>query len=438
MTTAVALITLGCPKNIVEGEQMAGILQAQGFSLTTDLAHADIAVIHTCSFIGDARNESSRMIRSLVQRKKLGRLKKVIVTGCFVQDEGKQIMRLFPGVDGFMGTGTLGSLGSFIESSDRYCVGSAGGLLESSATRLLSSALPSAYVRIAEGCNHRCSFCTIPRLRGRYVSRSMSSVVAEARQLADIGIRELVLVAQDVTVFGRDRSGRLMLPHLLTNLARIPAIRWIRLLYAYPSTVSDELLGVMNDEEKICRYIDMPLQHASPAVLKRMHRPLHVRALLERIKKRVPGIAVRTTFITGFPGETKEDFNQLRSLIAEGWFEHLGVFAYSDQSRAASAKYLDKVPAALALSRQKELMSVQQKIVRRHNAARIGSIEEMLVERQEQKRYNAKTPFVAGRTRFQAPEIDSIVRAAGSASNGTFVRVKITGFSGYDLLGTIL
>lgn len=434
----VALITLGCPKNIVEGEHMAGILREQGLILTTDLAHADCAVVHTCSFIGDARDESVRMIRSLVKLKKTGHLKKVIVTGCYVQDEGKKIAEMFPGVDGFMGTGMLSSLGSFVTDGGGFCSGSAGGLLAPSTPRLLSSTLPSAYLRIAEGCNHRCSFCSIPRLRGRYVSRSLTDIVNEARHLADAGIRELVLVAQDITAYGRDRSGHLMLPQLLKKIARINDIAWIRLLYAYPSTVSDELIDSIKDEEKMCRYLDVPLQHASRDVLRRMKRPQQVRPLLERLKKHVPDIAVRTTFIVGFPGETNEDFNQLRTLVSEGWFEHLGAFAYSDHPRTMSARFLDKVPESIALKRQKELMRVQKKIVHQHNAARIGSFEEILVERQIQKRYNTKSSLIVGRARFQAPEIDSTVIVAGVVTPGTFVRVKITGFNGYDLIGTLV
>lgn len=438
MTLSVVLITLGCPKNIVEGERLAGIIQAQGLTLTTDVNHADCAVVHTCSFIGDARRESSRVIRSLMRLKNAGRLQKVYVTGCYVQDEGPAIARLFPGVDGFLGTGTLAKLGEAIVSGGGFLAGPPGGLLDSAAPRLLSSTLPSAYLRIAEGCNHRCSFCTIPRFRGRYKSRPLSAIVTEAQALVDAGIRELILVAQDITAYGRDRSGRLQLPLVVRKLARIDGLRWIRLLYAYPSTVTDELLAVMRDEEKVCRYLDMPLQHASPSVLRRMRRPALVRPLLERITARVPGIALRTTFIVGFPSESAADFAQLRDLVAEGWFEHAGVFAYSDQPRAASSAFSGVVPSAVAAARRKELMGVQRRVVRTRAAARIGTVEELLVEGNQQIRYNTKNSVVVGRTRFQAPEIDSVVHARGTAPAGSFVSVRITGSRGYDLLGTII
>lgn len=438
MTLSIALVTLGCPKNIVEGEYLAGIIQGHGYTLTTDISRADCAVVHTCSFIGDARLESSRVIRSLVRLKKAGRLKKVFVTGCYVQDEGPAIARLFPGVDGFLGTGTLAKLGDVIASGGGFVAGPPGGLLDSATPRLLSSTLPSAYLRIAEGCNHHCSFCTIPRFRGRYHSRPFTAIVNEARALVDVGIRELILVAQDVTAYGRDRSGRLQLPLLVKKLTRIDGLRWIRLLYAYPSTVTDELLSVMRDEEKVCRYLDMPLQHASPAVLRRMRRPARVRPLLERITARVPGIALRTTFIVGFPGETAADFARLRALVAEGWFEHAGVFAYSDQPRAASSAFSGAVPAAVATARRSELMAVQRQVVRARAASRVGTVEEVLVEGCRQKSYNTKNSFVVGRTRFQAPEIDSVVHARGAAPAGSFVRVRITGGRGYDLVGTII
>lgn len=426
------LVVMGCPKNEVEGEHIAGLLNAAGYRLTTDLSSADVAVVHTCSFIGDARDESSRVIEELSALKRAGSLKKLVVAGCMVQDEGRTIAARFPFVDVFTGTGQLHRLPDLIAGPGGFIDGKPGGFLESSAPRLLSSRLPSAYLRIAEGCNHRCSFCVIPRLRGPYRSRSRASVVQEARELAAHGIAELILIAQDTTVYGRDRAGTEQLPGLLGSLQRIDGIRWIRLMYAYPSTVTPSLLAAMRYNGKVCRYLDMPLQHASDRVLRRMSRPVQVRRTLDRIIAALPDVALRTSFIVGFPGETEGDFRELLKLVEQGYFTHAGVFEFSAHKDSGAARLTGQVPAALKTERRKILMAAQKKIVARHRGFLRGTFTEVLVEeRLNERRWRGRTPF-------QAPEIDGGIIISGRAELGAFVPVSITGGSGYDLTGNIL
>ncbi|MHB9154126.1 MAG: 30S ribosomal protein S12 methylthiotransferase RimO [Endomicrobiales bacterium] len=428
----ISLITLGCAKNIVEGESIAGLLESQGLSLTTRIEEAEYALIHTCSFIADARAESAGTIRAVARLKRKGRLKKLFVSGCLVQAEKEKIQALFPEVDGFIGTGQLERLPELIGGTTRLICGKPGGLLETETPRMLSSALPSAYLRLSEGCNHRCSFCLIPSLRGRYHSRSISSIVGEAEALAENGVRELNLIGQDTSWYGRDLYGSFALPRLLKKLARIGGVRWIRLMYAYPSTVTGELLSTMRDEEKICSYLDIPLQHVSAGVLKRMRRPENGRKTVEKILKAVPGITLRTALIVGFPGETRQEFAELYDFVSGGSFEHLGVFEYSEDPGMASARLGGKVPGEVKRDRKKMLMQKQLSVVKEKNRSRINSTHVVLAESLEQGRSG---PRWSGRASFQAPEIDSRVNFTGHAKAGTFVRVKMTGIEGYDLGG---
>jgi ribosomal protein S12 methylthiotransferase len=429
---AACFIVLGCPKNIVEGEQMAALCAAAGIAITADLTAADTTIIHTCSFIQDARTESIAAIRRMLARKKAGKLRRVFVTGCLTQDDRKTIAADFPAVDGFAGTGGLDKIAELLTGGQRFICPPAGGLIESPHPRLLSSALPSAYLRIAEGCNHRCGFCAIPRLRGAYRSRRREKIIAEARDLAARGIREIVLVAQDTTSYGRDLYGTYALPELIRSLARITDVRWIRLLYAYPSSVTTALADVFLEEEKLCRYIDMPLQHVSERVLRAMRRPVHALETLRRLKERVPGLAVRSTFIVGYPGETARDFRELRVAVADGWFEHLGVFEYSAVRDTAAAARDHQVPVAVRQERRSELMLLQQKVVAAHHQERLGSSEEVLVEYPVKR---GRSVMTACRARFQAPEIDSVIVTKERLQPGSFALLRITGSAGYDLYG---
>jgi ribosomal protein S12 methylthiotransferase len=437
--TSVCLITLGCAKNIVEGENMAGLLRNAGCKLTTRLENADVAVVHTCSFIADARCESADIIKQLCSLKKAGRIGRLLVTGCLVQDEGRGLAAEFSEIDGFLGTGDLEKLPAVIAEGKRFFYSHPGGLLESPGPRLLSSHLPSACLRIAEGCNHRCGFCAIPRLRGVYQSRRIEAIVEEAERLTAQGIRELALIAQDTTRYGFDLYRRNALPELLHRLSKLPAAAWLRVLYAYPSTVSGDLLAVIRDEEKVCKYLDIPLQHVSDRVLASMRRPKNVRSLVERIRVTVPNIALRTTFIVGYPGETERDFRKLYDFVADGWFEQLGVFEYSAHRDIFSETLPRKVPAAVKSERKKALLLAQKKIVERRNGARLGSRIKVLTEgpAPQKKKKGGRVNRWTGRTEFQAPEVDNCVYFTGKSSVGKIVEVTVTGTAGYDLLGKV-
>jgi ribosomal protein S12 methylthiotransferase len=425
----VCLITLGCPKNIVEGENILGIIRKKGYTLTADLKTAGTVIVHTCSFIEDARNESIDTIRAISKLKENGTIQKLIVTGCMVQDEKRNIQNIFPSADSFVGTGELHNIDSVLDVDACYKVSGPGGLMLPKAGRVLSSDLPVAYLKLSEGCNHRCSFCIIPQLRGRYRSRNIGSVVSEADSLAQKGIKELVLIAQDTTFYGHDIYKKSVLAKLVDSLSSVEGIKWIRLLYAYPGTVREELLDIIEKNPKVCKYLDMPLQHVSKRVLEKMRRPVNSAQTVSRIIDRVPDIALRTTFITGFPGETDKDFGELYDFVSRGLIEHLGVFVYSDNKKAESHKFGRQVPEKIKFERQKELMLLQKKIVTRKNKARVGRKIEVLVEQDK-----GGGEFFA-RAAFQAPEIDSRVRVKGNFRTGEFADVTITGVSGYDIKG---
>jgi len=433
MPGKLCLVTLGCPKNIVEGESIAGLLESKGWSLTTDLLAADAAVIHTCSFIADAKKESEETIRAILRLKKFGKLKRVAVTGCLVQREGKDLIDRFEDVDVFSGTGAdaIERLPAALKDGSVSLITKPGGFLESSAPRLLSSNLPSAYLRVAEGCNHKCNFCIIPRIRGRFYSREQGSILKEARELIACGVKEIILIAQDTTLYGKDIYGKPALPSLMKKVADINGIKWVRLMYAYPSTVSAELIEVIRSENNICKYMDMPVQHVSDKVLKLMGRAGDVKKIIRKLKERVPGLALRTTIITGFPGENDADFKELRSFVSEGWFDHIGVFEYDPVEGTPSAELKGQIGAKLKAERKKELMLIQKNVVKKRLNAMTGKTLEALVESQK----DANTHF--GRTSFQAPEIDGGIIIKGKCSPGDFVDIKVTGHRGYDLLGEI-
>ena len=428
----ICIVTLGCPKNVVESETIAGILKSNGYELTTDIKHCDCAIIHTCSFIEDARKESEEFIRGILRMKRSGEIRNIFVSGCLVQSEGKSLISRFPEVDGFVGTGDLDKIPDLIEQGHGFLCKDPGGLLESPFPRLLSQESASAYLRIAEGCNHKCSFCHIPKIRGRYRSRKIQSVVDEAKSLAELGIREVVLIAQDTTSYGMDLYGRYSIRKLIDRVSDIKGIDWIRILYGYPSSVNKELLDSFNETDKLCKYIDVPVQHLSGRILRMMGRPAGSRETIEKIKNSVPGIAVRTSLIVGFPGETTRDFREMLSFVEEGWVDHLGVFEYSDNPHSRSEKLEQKISKAEKRARKKELMLAQFEIIKNKNSRRIGSIEKILVEN---KISGGK---YEGRASFQAPEVDGKVIFPGPVDSSPFAEVRITGQRGYDLLGEIM
>jgi len=425
----ICIVTLGCPKNVVEAENIAGILKEKGHILTIDLNKADTALVHTCSFIRDAKRESEKFIKGLLKLKEKGKIRKIFVSGCLVQSEGRTLASSFPEVDGFLGTGELNRISSLIETGGGFICNEPGGLLESPNPRVLSSSGSSAYLKVSEGCSHKCSFCFIPEIRGRYKSRKTEHIVKEAGILADNGIKELVLVAQDVTSFGRDLYGYKALPKLIEKLAKIEGIEWIRMLYGYPASISNELIACFERFPKLCKYIDVPLQHISNRVLKNMGRPIDAGKIVKKLKEEIPDIAIRTSFIVGFPGETKKDFEKLKNFVKEGWFDNLGVFEYSDEKRTGSYKLAGKISEEEKRSRKRELMEAQKLVVKEKNKDKLNKVVKVLVE----KKISGKK--FEGRACFQAPEVDSKIIFSADNIKTAFVDVLLTGFKGYDLFG---
>jgi ribosomal protein S12 methylthiotransferase len=430
----VCLISLGCAKNLVDSEVMLGVLDRAGFALTAEREAADIIIVNTCAFIEDSTREALATIFDAASFKQTGRCSYLVVAGCLPQRYKKELLPELPEVDLFLGTGEFGRI-------DRHLLKLVSGrplprlhssrptLLMSPATpRILSTASGSAYVKIAEGCSHRCTYCTIPLIRGPYRPRSRSSIVREAKQLARQGIKEINLIAQDTTRYEN-------LAGLLQQLARIRDIAWLRLLYGHPASIDPEVLAVMAGEEKICPYLDLPLQHIADPVLKRMGRKItraKTEALLAALRSRVPGIALRTTFIVGFPGETRQDFKQLLGFVRHARFDHLGAFMYSDEEGTAAARLPGKVPEAVKRERLHELMSLQRAISKEKLKDYRGKELTVLVEGPA-----ANTRYAAqARSRFQAPEVDGVVLLQEELPPGAMVRVKIQRPLTYDLVGT--
>ncbi len=441
MTTSltVGFVSLGCAKNLVDSEHMASVLRAEGIALARSPEEADVILVNTCGFIGDAKAESVDAILRACDLKKAGGCRAVIVAGCLIQRYKAELQRAIPEVDAFIGLDQLPDIGRVVR---RLAAGEQG-ILEVSAvsrkvfsplpTRLILTGGPFAYLKIAEGCNHQCAFCAIPGIRGRYRSRGIPDIVREAETLLGQGIRELNLISQDTTRYGHDLKDGTDLPELLRQLGRIGGKFWIRLLYGHPAWLSDELLDTMGAIPQVCRYLDIPIQHANPDVLKAMKRPgaaAAVREFPDRARNRLPGVVLRTTCLVGFPGETVAQFNDLVRFVRETEFEHLGVFAFSPEETTAAATLPRQVSAAAGQRRRDTLMAVQQEIAFRKARARRGQSDEVLLL------HPARKDLWQARSRGQAPEVDGqvLVRGAGpKARQGAVIPVRYTGCAGYDL-----
>lgn len=424
----VSIITLGCSKNTVESEAVAGLLAKNGFELTGNLSETDNIIIHTCSFIQDAQKEShNQIVNAGILKQKNSNLK-IFVSGCLSQLLQEKMKEKYPFIDGYVGTGNYTEIVKLIKKNKFFSDTGCPGGVRNFKTRILSGNIPSTYIKISEGCTHRCSYCIIPNLRGGLVSRSVKSVTDEARALADAGIRELNIIAQETTSYGLDIYGELSLAKLLRNLAKIKSLKWIRLLYAYPSTINKELLDTICENENICNYMDIPIQHISKNVLKNMRRPLNTRKIIENIKTKYPDMILRTSLITGFPGETKQDFKEMISFVKENYFEHIGIFGYSDQETAPSYKLKNKIPQKEIERRTEILASEQFKNVVKNNSLKIGKTFEVLPE------YVSGNKIFA-RAYFQAPEIDNciIINKKENIKIGNFTKVTITDIKDYDL-----
>ena len=434
-----ALVSFGCAKNLVDSEVMLGYLREAGYALTTDVKVADIIILNTCGFIRPAREEvESGLDRAAALKRKSPR-KRLVVTGCYVERSRAELESRYPEVDVWLGVRDFDKIVPALEGR-RFRPGRSAFLCGPADPRVLSTPATWAYLKISEGCSHECSFCAIPRIKGRYRSRTTSSILEEARKLAGRGVKEIDLVSQDTTYFGRDRGRREGLAGLLLKLAGVRGLRWIRFLYGYPEEVTPALLEAMA-EDKVCRYLDLPFQHAAPAVVKAMRRGFEGRRALtfiESIRRRLPGVSLRTSLIVGFPGEGRREFAALKEFVREARFDHLGVFAYSPEAGTPAFALGDPVTATEKLARQQELMALQAGISRELNRRRVGVRLDVLIEAAAPGRGEGWT----GRARFQAPEVDGRVlvrrRGPGLAAVRAIERVEIASAGVYDYRGFIV
>ncbi|MDH3454159.1 MAG: 30S ribosomal protein S12 methylthiotransferase RimO [Desulfuromonadales bacterium] len=437
----VSLVSLGCPKNLVDAEVMLGHLPANRFTIVTDDSQADIIVVNTCAFIREAQEESVETILEVADHKKNGRCKLLIVSGCLPQRYQDELAKDLPEVDFFMGTADapriLELLDNHLHGEQPQQIGLPDYLYDHTTPRVTSSPFYSAYVKIAEGCANHCSYCVIPSIRGTLRSRTIPSVVAEVERLVANGVKEINLIAQDVTAFGAERGEGPELTALLRELVKIDGLVWLRLLYAYPDGITDELLDMIAAEQKICNYLDLPIQHIDDQILAAMNRRIDeagIRALLARIRTRIPDITLRTSLIVGFPGETDDQFRKVLAFVEEGHFERLGVFRYSREEGTSAAKLERQVPERTKQSRYKRLMKAQSRVSFAKNLALKGRIEPVLVEG-----YSEETELLLrGRSIRQAPDVDGQVYiTSGQADVGDIVDLKITDTTEYDLVGEI-
>ena len=434
----VLLISLGCDKNLVDSEVMLGLLNKAGHQITNDETEADVVVVNTCAFISDAKEESINTIIEMGELKKTGKLKKLIVAGCLSQRYKDEIMKELPEIDVIIGATNYDKIVEAIGTDEESIVDDINYTPRPIAERIVTTNASMAYFKIAEGCNKLCTYCIIPHIRGRYRSMPMDNLIASAEKLASDGIKELVLVAQETTLYGVDLYGEKKLPELLTKLSEIEGIEWIRLLYCYPEEITDELIEVMATNPKICHYVDIPIQHSENAILKRMGRRTSREDIVElvgRLRTAMPDIAIRTTLISGFPGETQELHDGLVDFVDECEFDRLGVFTYSPEEGTPAAEYEDQVDGELAVKWRDEIMELQQEISYEKNQQMIGSTQKVLIEG-----YLVDDDVYVGRTYRDAPGVDGIVfvSAPYELIAGSFVDVKITEANEYDLTGVIV
>jgi ribosomal protein S12 methylthiotransferase len=433
------MMTLGCPKNRVDSEVMLGTLQHKGYALVQEPEDAEVIVVNTCAFIGPAKQESIDSILEMAEYKKAGRCSTLVVTGCLSQRYSGELSQEMPEVDHFLGTSAYAQIGDLLaaEATPRQVIPDPDFIHTSATPKVNSMPGYTAYLKISEGCDNACAFCIIPTLRGKQRSRPIADLVAEAEMLASQGVKEISLVAQDLTAYGHDLPGRPKLHDLLRELAKVD-VTWIRLHYAYPRVFPDELIQVIADEPRIAKYLDMPIQHASDKLLRSMKRGKSsqwIGDLLAKLRERVPGLVMRTSLIVGLPGETEEDFEMLKEFVKTQRFERLGVFQYSDEEGTAAYDFADKVPQKIIERRWREIMAIQKRINREQNKKLIGERIQVLVEgRSEESEH-----LLVGRHAGQAPEIDGIVYINdGLAYPGEFVTVEVTQTADYDLVGKVV
>jgi len=434
-------VSLGCPKNRVDSEVMLGVAAREGYALTEEASEAEVIVVNTCGFVGEAKRESIETIFELAQMKEHGACEKLVVSGCLSQRYPTEMAADMPEVDHFLGSSDMLKLGSVLRGeADRMLVGNpAEWVIGASDPRVTTGPRASAYVKIAEGCNRKCSFCVIPQLRGKQRSRSADDVVREVEQLVANGVREVNLVSQDTIAWGQDKKyedGELV--DLVARVAEVKGLRWLRLFYLYPETIDERLIDLLANHPVVLPYVDMPLQHAADAMLKRMRRGCgkdRQKRVVARLRDKIPNLVFRTAFIVGHPGETDEEFDELCEFVTWARFERMGVFRYSDEETSHSTTLPDKVSARVAASRYRKLMTLQRKIAREANRALVGREMDVLVEGKSDEH----DLVMQGRHAGQAPEIDgSVYLSGGEASPGEMRRVRISQASDYDLVGELV
>ena len=434
-------ISLGCDKNLTDTEVMLGLLASRGYEMTDDECEADIIVINTCCFIHDAKEESIQNILEMAEYKKEGSLKALIVTGCLAQRYRQEILDEIPEVDAVLGTTAydqiLDAVDEALKGQNSVRMEDLQRLPKVEAKRQVTTGGHFAYMKIAEGCDKHCTYCIIPKIRGRFRSRPMEELIREAEELAEQGVKELILVAQETTLYGKDLYGEKSLPVLLRKLCKISGLRWIRVLYCYPEEITDELIRVMKEEPKICHYLDLPIQHANDDILKRMGRKTSKQELIDivgKLRKEIPDICLRTTLITGFPGETQEQYEELYRFVSEMEFDRLGVFTYSPEEDTPAALMPDQIEESVKEERQAELMELQQEIAFEAAENMVGKEVLVMIEGKD-----ADENVYVGRTYKDAPNIDGLifVETGVELVSGDFAKVRVTGALEYDLIGGI-
>lgn len=439
----IGMVTLGCPKNQVDSEVMLGLFDHSGYALTPHPQEADVIVINTCGFIDEAKTESIDTILEMASYKEKGSCRALIVAGCLGQRYQEELLKEIPEIDAIVGTSEFPKI---VEISNELTANPAHGrlwvqppefLYDHTTPRLRITPKHYAYLKIAEGCDHLCSFCVIPKMRGRFKSRSVDDIMDEARAMADEGVKEIILIAQDTTYFGHDKGER-ELARLLHQLGSLGGVEWIRLLYSYPMQFSEEIIDAIASEEKICKYIDLPVQHVSDAILRRMKRRCtgdDIRGIIEKLRERVPDITLRTSLIVGFPGETDDQFSELLQFVETAEFDRLGVFTFSPEEGTPAAAMPDQVPLKIMEKRKTAIMKAQKKISRRKLMKLKGTVQKVMVDGLSRE----SDLLLEGRTQGQAPDIDGVVYITeGTAQPGDIVSVRIEKVHDYDLVGPMV
>jgi ribosomal protein S12 methylthiotransferase len=436
------MISLGCAKNLVDSELMLGSLQKVGYEITPLPREAEVIVVNTCGFIGPAKEESINAILEMAEYKQDGRCQALIVTGCLGQRYGQELMKEMPEIDGMLGTGEINRLPELLravfEGKRPVFVGKPGFNYNEKLPRLVTTPLHSVYLKIAEGCSHKCAYCVIPSVRGPYRSRPMNSILAEAEELALQGAKELILIAQDTSAYGKELPGNPGLPELLKELSNLSEVEWLRVLYTYPTTFSPRLIEEFAENPKICHYVDLPLQHANNDTLIRMGRGPVAKAqrhLIENLRKAMPDVALRSSFIVGFPGETEAEFQELLDFLEEIRFDHVGIFAFSPEEGSRAAKLPNQISEIVKEERWQQAMLLQQEITQEKNKARVGRVYEVLIDGPLEE-----TELVLGaRSQYQAPDVDGLIYIGNRwLPAGELATVRIIESHTYDLVAEVL